>query len=155
MNNLIAVKTITILALFALLGGCAGIAKAPDHLDKQAKEFKAHPDYSQVYVYRNESFGGAISMPVTIDGELAGTTGPNSFFKFNLLPGVHTITSQEDESKLKITTKRNELYFVWQEVKMGAFSAGSKLQLVNASQGKSGVLESTLIDSKAGINPNK
>lgn len=95
-------------ALVLVLGGCASITKAPEHLDTLAKEFKTNPNYSEVYLYRNETLGGAISMPVAVDGKLAGTTGPNSFFKFTLSPGVHTFTSQEDESVLKLKNRKRQ-----------------------------------------------
>ena len=141
-----AVVTVTVSgALF--LSGCASINKAPANLDSAAKEFKPNPDYSQVYVYRNETLGAALSMPVTVNGKMAGTTGPKSFFKFDLPPGNHTITSQGDKSVLEVKTERNGIYYVWQEVKMGAFSGGSKLQLVDEAEGKSGVRECTMIQS--------
>lgn len=143
-------KKLTIATTVLFLGGCASISKAPDHLDKQAKEFISNPNYSQVYLYRNELFGGAISMPVSVDGKLAGNTGPGSYFLFTLEPGEHTFTSQEDESVLKTKTKKGKLYYIWQEVKMGMLSASSKLQLVDESQGRDGVMESTLIDSSIG-----
>ena len=144
------IRNITIVALLLTLGGCASIIKAPAHLDNKAKEFKSNPNYSQVYLYRNETLGAALSMPVTVDRKLAGTTGANSYFKFNLPAGSHTFTSQDEESTLTIKTALGKLYFIWQEVKVGILSGGSKLQSVNASQGRNGVLESTLIDSPVG-----
>lgn len=144
------IRNITIAAALLTVGGCAGIIKAPAHLDEQAKEFKSDPNSSQVYLYRNETLGAALSMPVTVNGKLAGTTGANSYFKFNLPAGSHTFTSQGEESTLTIKTVLGKLYFIWQEVKMGFMSGGSNLQLVNASQGRNGVLESTLIDSPVG-----
>jgi hypothetical protein len=133
-------------ALFA--SGCASINKAPANMDADAKKFTKNPATSQVYVYRNETMGAALSMPVTVDGKLAGTTGPHSFFKFELPEGHHTITSQGKESALEIDTKKNEIYYVWQEVKMGAMSGGSKLQIVDEKKGQAGVKECTLIQSK-------
>lgn len=153
MKTINMIKKSVFASAVIVLSSCASISKAPDHLDQQAKEFISSPNYSQVYVYRNETFGGAISMPVTVDGELAGTTGPNSYFLFTLEPGDHTFTSQGDKSVLKTKTEKGMQYFIWQEVKMGAFSAGSELQLVDESQGRNGVLESTLIDSSIGKQP--
>lgn len=129
------------------LAGCASVNKAPAAQDAEAKKFSSNPNSAQVYVYRNETMGAALSMPVTVDGKLAGNTGPHSFFKFDLPEGKHVITSQGDESKLEVDTKKNKNYYVWQEVKMGAFSGGSKLQLVDEAKGKAGVSECTLIKS--------
>ncbi|MCW8875463.1 MAG: DUF2846 domain-containing protein [Kangiellaceae bacterium] len=117
-------------------------------MDAEAKQFQPKADVAQVYVYRNETLGAALSMPVTVDGKLAGNTGPNSFFKFDLTPGKHTFTSQGDESEITIDTEAGKLYFVWQEVKMGMWSGGSKLQLVDDKKGMEGVRECTMIDSR-------
>ena len=86
-------------------------------------------------------------MPVTVDGKLAGATGSKSFFKFGLPAGKHTLTSQGDKSILDITTENGKIYYVWQEVKMGMMSGGSKLQLVDEKKGRDGVKECSLIDS--------
>lgn len=137
------------LLLAIVLGsGCASIDKAPPAADTAAKQFTPNSSASQVYLYRNEMFGGALSMPVTVDGKLAGKTGPKSFFKFDLPAGKHTFTSQGDKSSLDVDTQNGEIYYIWQEVKMGAFSGGSKLQLVDEAKGQKGVLECTLINSQ-------
>lgn len=140
-------QTVLVLSLLAM-GGCASVNKAAPELDLAAKKFEKKPDVSQVYVYRNETLGAALSMPVTVDGKLAGTSGPNSFFKFILPEGEHTLTSQGDESVLNLKTEKGEIYYVWQEVKMGAFSGGSHLQLVDEAIGKKGVSECVLIESE-------
>ncbi|RZI82971.1 MAG: DUF2846 domain-containing protein [Rubrivivax sp.] len=131
-----------------LMVGCASINSAPASVDAESKQFKTKPTVSQVYVYRNETMGAALSMPVTVDGKLAGNTGPHSFFKFDLPAGKHTFTSQGTESKLDVVTEAGKLYFVWQEVKMGAFSGGSKLQLVSEDEGKKGVAECKQIQAE-------
>ena len=150
MKSLNLISKLLMVYFIILLGGCASIAKAPAEMDQQAKQFRSNPNYSQVYLYRNETLGAAISMPVTVDGQLAGNTGANSYFKFNLPAGSHTFTSQGDESVLTVNTEAGKLYFIWQEVKMGVLSAGSKLQLVSDTQGRNGVTECTLIDSAVG-----
>jgi hypothetical protein len=141
------VTRLAALGVVALATGCASVNKAPASADAEAKQFKANAATSQVYVYRNETLGAAISMPVTVDSKLAGTTGPNSYFKFELPAGDHKFTSQGDGSQISVTTELGKLYFVWQEVKMGAFVAGSKLQLVAEEIGKKGVLECARIQS--------
>ena len=140
------IKTVVVSSVLVLTG-CASINKAPAGLDAKSKQFASKQDVSQVYVYRNETLGAALSMPVTVDGKLAGNTGPHSFFKFDLSAGEHTITSQGTESQLTLVTELGKLYYVWQEVKMGAFSGGSKLQLVPEETGKRGVGECAQIQS--------
>lgn len=144
-----ATKALQVIAAVSIvvLTGCASVNKAPASAEAESKQFVAKPDVSQVYVYRNETLGAAISMPVTIDGKFAGNTGPHSFFRFELPAGEHVITSQGNESRLTLTTEAGQLYYVWQEVKMGAFSAGSKLQNVSTSTGQKSVAECTQIQS--------
>jgi hypothetical protein len=141
MKIALSLAKIAVATSVVLMVGCASINSAPASVDAESKQFKANAAVSQVYVYRNETMGAALSMPVTVDGKMAGNTGPHSFFKFDLPAGKHTITSQGTESKLDVVTEAGKLYFVWQEVKMGAFSGGSKLQLVSAEEGKKGVAE--------------
>jgi hypothetical protein len=139
--------TLAAIASITLAAGCASVSKAPPQADAEAKTFKPNPSVAQVYVYRNETLGAALSMPVTVNGKVAGSTGPNSYFKFDLPAGKHTITSQGDTSKLDLTVEAGKNYFVWQEVKMGFVSGNSKLQVVSEEVGRKGVLESTRIQS--------
>ncbi len=140
-------KKISLVVSLVVMTGCASINKAPASVDAESKLFKPNPTASQVYVYRNETLGAALSMPVTVDGKLAGTTGPNSFFKFDLPAGEHKFTSQGTESQLTVSTEVGKLYYVWQEVKMGVMSGGSKLQLVLEEVGKKAVAECVQIQS--------
>jgi Protein of unknown function (DUF2846) len=142
------VVVFSLLVVFQM--GCASVNKAPAASDSEAKQFVPKAGVSQVYVYRNETLGAALSMPVTVNGKLAGTTGPNSYFKFDLAPGQHTITSQGETSKLTLTTEAGKNYFVWQEVKMGVLSGNSKLQLVEDAVGRKAVLECARIESNFG-----
>jgi len=141
------VATVLLLSMFGLLYGCATVSKAPPTADAEAKLFKANPSVSQVYVYRNETFGAALSMPVSVNGKLAGSTGPRSYFKFDLPAGKHVITSQGEGSRHEMNTEAGKIYYVWQEVKMGMLSGGSKLQLVAEDVGRKGVTESTRIQA--------
>ena len=138
-------KTLAVVSALIVVTGCASVARAPAATDMASKQFTAKPEVAQIYVYRNETLGAALSMPVTLDGKLMGTTGPNSYFKFDVASGLHKLTSQGDGSQLDVNAEAGKLYFVWQEVKMGLMSGGSKLQLVPADKGKAGVLECTQI----------
>lgn len=137
-----------VLSSIVILSGCASINKAPATVDAESKKFQPKADVAQVYVYRNETLGAALSMPVTVNGKYAGDTGPHSFFKFDLPAGQHKITSQGNESQLTVATETGKLYYVWQEVKMGVMSGSSKLQLVSEEVGKKGVAECTQIQSE-------
>ena len=129
------------------LNACAGrVYVAAPELDAQAKAMTASDDKALAYVYRNEAFGGGISMRVKIDGRDMGVTGPRSFMVFQLAPGKHIFASEaENVSVLDLDAKAGETYYVWQEVKMGFFFARTKLSLMDAEQGRNGVMECDLV----------
>jgi hypothetical protein len=128
--------------------GCASVAMAPAEQDTKAKSFAVSAEKANVYIYRNESMGAAVKLEITVDGKLVGSTAAKSYFLVQLAPGKHTILSQQDpEKKLDLTVAAGKNYFVWQEVKMGMWSPGSKLSLVEDSVGKAGVAESGMIEA--------
>lgn len=126
----------------AVLAGCATVPMAPLEADTQAKSFVVPPGKSSIYVYRNESFGGGIPMTVLLDGKIAGQTGPQTYFLFEVAPGPHEVSSiAENTSTIKVTTQAGRAYFLWQEVKMGMWMARTQLQEVAPANGRKGVGE--------------
>lgn len=110
----------------------------------------APDDKAGVYIYRNELFGAAVSMDVTVNDKPLGSTGSHTYLYAELPEGKHTISSlAENTSEVELDVKKGSLYYLWQEVKMGIISARSKLQLVDEEEGQSGVLESKLAQSEA------
>jgi hypothetical protein len=134
---------IAISALFA--AGCASIPMADQAADKAAKAFTAPPGKSRIYVYRNESFGAAITMDVFIDGRKLGQTVARTYLVADVDPGPHKIMGKsENEHLVDLTTVAGRVYFIWQEVKMGLLYARNLLQVVDDKAGQAGVLESNL-----------
>jgi hypothetical protein len=129
------------------LAGCASVPMASAEDDARIKLLVPAPDAGLIYLYRNEIFGAAIHMEVTMDGRLAGATVAKSFMVWEVPPGVHTLMSHsEDESMITISVQPGGRYFVWQEVKMGLMSARSQLQQVPEAQGRQGVGACKLIE---------
>ncbi len=139
--------------MLALVGlgfsGCVPkMAQASIEQDKLAKEFRANPEKSNIYICRNEFMGGAINMPLTLDGRFIGKTDGNSFFYLSVKPGEHNIQSlTENVQTLLLDTEKNKNYFVWQEVKMGMWAADSKLHKVDENHdfGKKCVLATKML----------
>jgi PBP1b-binding outer membrane lipoprotein LpoB len=141
------------LALF--INGCAGPSGtlAPLDNDNKAKEFKVNKEKANLYIYRNETFGFALLMPISINGKSIGKTAAKTYFHLNLKPGQYDITSEmENISKISLNLEPNKSYYVWQEVKMGTWMAQTLLQEVNASVGKEGVLESKMLATTGSID---
>jgi len=144
-------KTLLLLTLgiMAFLTGCASVPMASMEADQEAKKFTLPSNDANIYLYRNESMGGAVSMTVSLDGRMAGNTGPKTYFLWRVAPGKHEIASHtENTAKIVIDTKAGNNYYVWQEVKMGMWAARSQLHKVSKEQGQKAVNECKLANSK-------
>jgi hypothetical protein len=130
--------------LSALLGGCAAVPMASVDADKEAKQFQPRPGMANIYLYRNESFGGAIAMTVSLNGKVMGRTGPSTYFLWEVPPGKYEVVSHtENVARITIDARPNRNHFIWQEVKMGMWTAGSHLVEKGEEEGRKGVLECT------------
>ena len=136
-------SVLAILFLMAsFIAGCASVPMTSMEEDTKAKSFAVPTNKSLIYMYRNETYGGAILLTVSLDGKVAGQTGPRTYFLWDVDPGPHEVSSfSENTSTLKINTEAGKAYFVWQEVKMGMWTARSQLQQVDEANGRKGVAE--------------
>jgi hypothetical protein len=129
------------------LAGCASVPLAPAAQDQAGKTFAAPSGQARIYLYRNETFGAAIKMPVTFNGASVGQTASKTYFYWDVPAGKHTIASlTENSPTVEVNAKPNGVYYVWQEVKMGAFAARSALHVVEEDQGKKGVEQCKLAE---------
>lgn len=143
-------KLLAVLALAPLLlaTGCASVPMESAEKDAAAKTYAVAPNKANIYVYRNETFGAAIRMPVALNGRLVGDTASKTYLKLEVAPGPHTVMSKtENDSVVKVNAVAGRNYFLWQEVKMGMFAAGSALREVDEATGKAGVAECMLIQA--------
>jgi hypothetical protein len=135
--------------LAAILAGCASVPMGDAKQDAALKTFTVPADKAGLYIYRNESMGAAIKMDVEVDGKAIGQTAANTYLYKEVAPGKHLITSKaENTDSIEIEAKPGTLNYVWQEVKMGLMYARTKLNLVDEAEGKKGVLETKLAETK-------
>ena len=146
-------KALVLIAAAMMIAGCASVPMAGGDQDARAKSFAVAPGKANVYVYRNEILGAALKLQVTFDGQVVGDTAAKSYFALEVAPGRHTLASQSDGNGiLELNTVAGKNYFVWQEVKMGILSGGSKLQVVDDTTGRAGVNECSLIVAANGLS---
>ena len=131
-----------------MLAGCASVRMASKDADAKAKSFApAASDNANLYIYRNESMGGAVKLPLLLDGTSIGDTGPHTYVFKTISLGKHTITSKsEKDVTLDIDAAPGQTYFVWQEVKMGIMAARSALHLEDAPVAEKAILDCKLIE---------
>ena len=136
-------------AFLGLLSACASVPMASLEEDTSAKQFQVSADQSRIYVYRNENFGGAIKIPVTLDGKMMGQTAAKTYFMWNVAPGAHTVSCVgENTTALDVNARPGTSHFIWQEMKMGMWTAGCALHEVDAAKGREAVMETKLIQSQ-------
>lgn len=134
--------------LVILLSGCASVPMSSLEKDATAKNFSAQPGKGSLFIYRNETMGAAVPITVSVNGKTLGQTAAMTYFHLNVAPGKYVISSHaEDVSSLGLDVTAGKNYFVWQEIKMGMWSARSKLQQTDEIKGRAGVTESKLIAS--------
>lgn len=132
----------------AVLTGCASVPMASADADTKAKTFVAPNDgHANVYIYRNETLGSAIKMPLLLDNMSIGDTGPHTYAFRQVSAGQHTIVSKtEKDVQLDFNAEAGKNYYVWQEVKMGVWAARSSLHAVDEKTGQDAVRECKLIE---------
>jgi Protein of unknown function (DUF2846) len=130
-----------------LVAGCASVPMAGADADAKAKTFVAPSDgHANLYIYRSESMGGAIKMPLLLDNMSIGDTGPHTYAVRQVTPGKHTVVSKtEQDVAFDIDAQAGQNYYVWQEVKMGVWAARSALHLVDEKTGEEAVMQCKLI----------
>jgi hypothetical protein len=143
MNDL---KIKTALLMLLILSGCASVPMASPEHDAYAKNFTVVKDQSRIYLFRNENLGSAVRITVALDGKIMGQTAPKTYFYWNVAPGIHEVScmSSEANDSIRFTAEAGEPVYIWQEMKMGAFSAGCQLHRVKAEAAQGEIRNSSL-----------
>jgi hypothetical protein len=88
----------------------------------------------------------AISGPLLLDNTAIGDTAPHTYVFKEVTPGKHTIVSKtENDVSLDINAQPGQTYYVWQEVKVGVWTARSALHQVDEKTGQQAVKDCKLI----------
>lgn len=134
------------IAFIAALTGCASVPMASLDQDTSAKDFIPPQNKASLYIYRNETLGAAVPITVSVNDRTIGQTASMTYFRFDVTPGKYVVKAHaENIAELNVNTEPGRNYFIWQEMKMGLWSARAKLTQVDETTGRAGVAESKLI----------
>ena len=135
------------MALMAtLLTACATSDFATETEDAAAKRFEATPDMASIYIYRDDNVMINTSISVSIDGQLVGVTGNDTFILATVEPGEHRIVAKgENTDELVVDAKAGENVFVQLGVGLGAFTNRANLILMDQDQGMEAVRGTRLL----------
>lgn len=140
-----------LVSLFLLnLVSCANVSKAPEQQSAAAMGFQAPEGKGTVYLYRTgRAVGAAGQLLVKVNGNDAGGTGPGSFFKWDLNPGLYTFLSSTAESSatVQVDVKAGEVYFIRQDARIGISSGRVTMKEVDSAQGMKEVKKCKLLVS--------
>src|SRR5688572_6946875 len=93
-----------------VLAGCAGLA--PGSQDFEAKEFRPLPDKGVIYLVRGEPVYSDRPVPVWLGNFLMLITYPDTFFRWEVPPGVHRISGHEtDFGTISVAAEAGGMYF--------------------------------------------
>jgi hypothetical protein len=108
------------------------------------KNFRLAP-ISPASTFIGARLGGAIKIPVTLDGKVMGQTAPKTYFMWDVAPGPHKITCLGEEVvSLDVSARPGTAHFIWQEMKMGMWAARCALHEVETEKGKQAVMGTKL-----------
>ncbi|HEX9242422.1 MAG TPA: DUF2846 domain-containing protein [Anaeromyxobacter sp.] len=135
----------SLVVLTLLASACASVPQATPEADRFAKELRTTPGKTNLYVFRDESFGGAVKMSVVLDGRMLGDTAAKTFLLASVDPGSHALVSKtENDARLEFVAEAGKNVYVWQEVKMGLWAARSELQLVDEANARARIEQCSL-----------
>ncbi len=134
------IASLSLLATFMVLTGCASVDMAPKEDSVKAKAFPApSANNAGLYIYRNSFVGKALKKDIWIDGKCLGESANSVFFYTEVEGGKkHKLDTESEFSPntLELTTDAGKNYFIRQYIKMGAFVGGAGLEQVGDEQGK-------------------
>lgn len=135
------------MALMAtLLNACATSDFATETEGAAAKRFEATPDMANIYIYRDDNVMINTSISVSIDGQLVGVTGNDTFILATVEPGEHRIVAKgENTDELVVDAKAGENVFVQLGVGLGAFTNRANLILMDQDQGMEAIRGTRLL----------
>ncbi|MEM7228866.1 MAG: DUF2846 domain-containing protein [Planctomycetota bacterium] len=124
-------RTMLLLLVACIAVGCS--TNRPAYTPVQAG------DDAVIYLYRTGNLAGAVtSLPLRVDGQLAGTLKNDMYTYAIVPPGEYLVSSEtsSDISELRVTTERGTAYYVRADVIRGLLSGRPRLTLVVPSAGR-------------------
>jgi hypothetical protein len=90
-----------------------------------------------VYIIRPTSFAFLIKMDIDCDSLHIGSTKAKKYVYTRVAPGKHVFVSRsENNYRFTLNVEAGKVYYIKQEVKLGALYAETALELLNEEDGK-------------------
>jgi hypothetical protein len=128
---------LTLLSAVALIfTGCTSTQQFV-HFPDQTKVVE-DPTKGRIYVMRPAVMvGAAISMDISDDGKIIGTTGAHGFLCWEREPGETIITGKaENTSAVKLNVQAGQVTYIFEHMEMGWITQRNRLDIVSEDEGK-------------------
>lgn len=117
-----------------LLAGCA---TGPKYSEMKGTIPPLRSDQGRVFVYRDSSFGAAITPSVSINNKIVGVSRANGFFYADLPAGNYRMSAgTEVERSLTFTLATGEVKYVKASISFGIIAGRINFDLVNQAAGE-------------------
>jgi hypothetical protein len=124
-----------ILTASLLFFGCATPQQLVHFPD--AKMVVEDPSKGRIYVIRPGLTGLGISTDISADGEIIGSTGPQSYLCWEQEPGEVAISAKADNvSELEVNVLAGQVKYVVQKLHFGWITTDNQLTVVSEDVGK-------------------
>lgn len=115
----------------------AGCATGPKYSEMKSTIPVLRSDQGRVFVYRDSSFGAAITPSVAINGQIVGVSRANGFFYADLPAGNYRMSAEtEVERSLTFTLAAREVRYVRASISFGLIAGRINFDLVNQAAGE-------------------
>jgi hypothetical protein len=138
-----------VIGLAALAAGCAKGLATPGQ-DAQARLLEPVPGKAVIYLLRD--FGAVYmrDVKVGLDGQLVGSTTRNTFYRWEVPPGLHTIVSYTTPpAVLTLKTAPGGVYYVWQDINVGQVREPSRLEVIDVTTARATMDQARLLSNAA------
>jgi len=143
------ISAVLIICSVLLLFGCASVKMASKEEDTALKKFEMPSEgKAGLYIYRNSFLGQALYKDLYVDSVFIGETANGVYFYLQILPGIHTISTESEfgENSVSFEAEEGKNYFAEQYVKAGVFVGGAGIEMVDESVGMQQVLDCELAE---------
>jgi hypothetical protein len=135
-NRIVRIKPlILILTASLLFFGCATPQQLVHFPD--AKKVVEDTSKGRIYVIRPGWTGLGISTDISADGEIVGSTGPESYLCWEQEPGNVTISAKADNvSEVQVTVLAGQANYIIQRLHFGWVTTDNQLTVVSEAEGQ-------------------
>jgi hypothetical protein len=135
-----------ILAAFAVTA--IGSEEATPEADAMARLFQPVPGKAVIYLIRDFGDLWVGEVKVSLDGRDMGITNRNTYMRWEIDPGEHTLVSfTSPPAALAIRTEPGGMYYIWLDITDGFQRAPSALRVVDLTTTRATVATARLLKS--------